>query len=186
MDRHGAGPCGWDITFSPGATSHSQRSSPADAVVVCEAESLSLTHEDGTRLTGDEVDRGTQAVQFYCDSNNGDALRAPGVSPQGTAYGNYIRNSTASTYVNCACGSPYRTWSIDVNASGVPYDGSNVIYRVTPGNGAWQYGPSIGITTYGTLATQSGTMSTSSYITAIASVYYKGQTLLENIQSQAP
>ena len=110
---------------------------------------------------------------------------------RGTAYGNYIRNSPASTYVNCACGSPYRTWSIDVNASGVPYDGSNVnnlnvIYRVTPGNGAWQYGPSIGITTYGTLATQSGTMSTSSYITAIASVYYKGQTLLENIHSQAP
>ena len=56
---------------------------------------------------------------------------------RGTAYGNYIRNSPASTYVNCACGSPYRTWSIDVNASGVPYDGSNVnnlnvIYRGLP------------------------------------------------------
>ncbi|POH71246.1 hypothetical protein C3B59_01170 [Cryobacterium zongtaii] len=153
---------------------------------MCEGESLYLTHEDGVPLTDEEVARGTQGVQFYCDSNSGDARDS---AARGVGYGQYIRNATSSSVVNCACGN-YRTFSVDVNASGVPYDGRNannlnVIYRVTPGNGAWQYGPSIPITTYGTLATQSGTMTTFSYVTAIASVYRAG-TLLENIQSSAP
>lgn len=139
-----------------------------------------------------EPDSSRPVLPLFCDSPQDDAAGADRtITPFGVAYGNYIRNSTKSSNVTCPCGPAYRTFAIDVNANGVPYDGKNlnnlnVIWRVTPGSGAWQYGPSLGITTYGSLPTVSGTMSTSSYVTSVAAVYHKGQTLLESIQAVAP
>ncbi|GAA2023349.1 hypothetical protein GCM10009819_02590 [Agromyces tropicus] len=108
----------------------------------------------------------------------------------GTAYGIYIRNSTQSKTLTCPCGPSYRSWSIDVNASGVPYNGTlnnlNVIYRIGPSSGSWEYGPSLGITTYGYLPTVSGSMSTAQYVTSIATLYKAGTTKIDQVQAVAP
>lgn len=166
--------------------------SEADVVHVCGEESLSLVRADGTRLGGVELARAIAAVRDYCAGTPGNTpgSRDDVVSPMGTAYGIYIRNSTQSKTVTCTCGPTYRSWSIDVNANGVPYNGTlnnlNVIYRVGPSSGAWLSGPSRPITTYGTLPTVSGTMSTSQYITSIATVYKAGTTKIDQVQAVAP
>jgi hypothetical protein len=179
-------------TAAPAAAETKPQTSEADVVHVCGEESLSLVRADGTRLRGVELARAVAAVRDYCAGSRGNARDAGDevVSPMGTAYGIYIRNSTQSKTQTCTCGPSYRSWSIDVNASGVPYNGTlnnlNVIYRVGPNSGAWQSGPSIGITTYGTIPTISGTMSTSQYMTSIATLYKAGTTKIDQVQAVAP
>jgi hypothetical protein len=180
-------------TAAPAAAeTESPRAPEADVIHVCGEESLNLVRDDGTRLEGVELARSVAAVRDYCAGIRDNSAGGGGdvVSPMGTAYGIYIRNSTQSKTETCPCGPSYRAWSIDVNANGVPYSGKlnnlNVIYRVGPSSGAWEPGPSVPITTYGTIPTVSGTMSTSQYITSIATLYKAGTTKIDQVQAVAP
>lgn len=119
-----------------------------------------------------ELDAATELVENFCDYKNT-------IQSFVVTYGAYVRNDTRAVLTPCTCGPTYQSWSIDVNAVGVPY-GSNtlgLIYRVQPNTGggtAWQMGGSLPITTGGAIPTRAGTMSMGDVIQSYGSLYING------------
>jgi len=121
-----------------------------------------------------------KALASYCAAQSS-------FSPRGTNYGTSIRLKTAATIRTCTCGSKYKSWSVDANATGVYYDGSHLselvlLWRTNPG-AAWN-NTTRPVDTYNTIPTQSGTMSTSSTIYAVSTLYNYWGTILDQVYSQ--
>lgn len=114
------------------------------------------------------------------------------VSPLTVGYGKYLRLAVVAPLKTCTCGPSYRAWSIDTNATGVPYDGKpahlnsmTLIWRVGT-SGAWQYTNALPVDTYNTIPTQSGTMSSTSRIYAEANVYNYLNKSIDRVITSAP
>ena len=163
------------IALSPAPqamATETNRAAVAEVVEVCDGETLNTTGSSGAPLDAVELDAATQLVENFCDYKNV-------IQPFVPTYGDYVRNDTRAVLTPCSCGPTYQSWSIDVNAVGVPY-GSNtlgLIYRVQPDTGggtAWQMSGSLPITTGGAIPTRAGTMSMGDVIQSYGSLYING------------
>ncbi|MCW4384714.1 hypothetical protein OH146_02885 [Salinibacterium sp. SYSU T00001] len=157
------------VAATPAAASPAPAKSNFAAVVeVCEGETLNTTNQDGEPLSAAEFEVAIEMVESFCQYQST-------IRPFGVTYGDYVRNDTRAKVETCPCGT-YQSWSIDVNAVGVPYGANDlgVIYRVQPGSGAWNHWPVLPITTGGSLPTLSGTMPQYSVIQSYGTLWING------------
>lgn len=134
-----------------------------------------------TEQTAAQYELAKKALASYCTSTGGS-------STQGTNFGAYTRLQTTATLKTCTCGPSYKAWTVKASASGLPYDGRNLfdlvlLWRV--GTTATWNSKTLPADTYVNMPFESGTMSTSSTIYAVTTIYRSNGTQVERVKSQA-
>lgn len=116
-----------------GAQSAVAEESVPPTIEVCNGETISTTDASGASLSEADLVVAVRTLNSYCEYTERPQAR-------GTTYGVYVRNATNATRSGSS-----QSWTIKVSAVFVPAGALNlnVIYRVEPGTGVWQYGPSL-------------------------------------------